>query len=525
MEQYSYKSAAYRINVARQDANNAWDVVIENRLDGSGVQLKKMGKELNLKEVKFLAVRAVLPLLWNSGSTRGDCSQLLALNSFEKIEISTSRFTQVFYEGSEGNSFKSRTNAHLFFAVKLVKEALGCDYRSHYFKKSENHNDFPGRAFKAMLDVFLDDVDRKNFSFEVADRGSLTYLCHSWEFDPKLTEELNLKISACYSNTDYSFRKLSSFSQYYLNGPLLETLRLRQLFDSLWKPRRANLFDLLEHAIARREGFSFVRIGEGEGAFTSYRRYKADKTRRNEIFGVIGKDIYSIWFKKNILELAEDEYDRLEGAYSDSIRKADYLGVPSEARIVYEYSQLEQDLSRYGYSRGYVGVREALLHAYEVLNESTERPEFIGDCDVARAMYNWQDPQASLEVILPKVLFGLERLHIISCHPHLAGALQSFLSIGQVESILIPPEKGRLSASNMLEGDHFEHYFETISEKCRELNGQVVLVAAGFLGKIYCALIKEAGGVAIDIGSLADYWAGYSTRAKTTSGTVSPFCL
>ena len=40
------------------------------------------------------------------------------------------------------------------------------------------------------------------------------------------------------------------------------------------------------------------------------------------------------------------------------------------------------------------------------------------------------------------------------------------------------------------------------------------LVAAGFLGKIYCNEIKNKGGISIDIGSTADIWMGYSTRME-----------
>jgi hypothetical protein len=43
--------------------------------------------------------------------------------------------------------------------------------------------------------------------------------------------------------------------------------------------------------------------------------------------------------------------------------------------------------------------------------------------------------------------------------------------------------------------------------------GEVWLVAAGFLGKIYCDDIRQRGGIALDIGSLADYWMGYVTRS------------
>jgi hypothetical protein len=44
----------------------------------------------------------------------------------------------------------------------------------------------------------------------------------------------------------------------------------------------------------------------------------------------------------------------------------------------------------------------------------------------------------------------------------------------------------------------------------------VFLVAAGILGASYCNRIKQLGGIAINIGSVADVWAGVVTRPYHT---------
>lgn len=51
--------------------------------------------------------------------------------------------------------------------------------------------------------------------------------------------------------------------------------------------------------------------------------------------------------------------------------------------------------------------------------------------------------------------------------------------------------------------------------------GELWLVAAGFLGKIYCDDIRRRGGIALDIGSLADYWLGFATRRYGLAHGVS----
>jgi len=50
-------------------------------------------------------------------------------------------------------------------------------------------------------------------------------------------------------------------------------------------------------------------------------------------------------------------------------------------------------------------------------------------------------------------------------------------------------------------------------------NGKLFLVGAGFLGKIYCDLIKRHGGIALDVGSMMDRWAGFGqTRVSNELG-------
>ena len=44
--------------------------------------------------------------------------------------------------------------------------------------------------------------------------------------------------------------------------------------------------------------------------------------------------------------------------------------------------------------------------------------------------------------------------------------------------------------------------------------GRLWLVAAGMLGKVYCDVIRNAGGIAVDVGHTADMWAGVRSRAS-----------
>jgi hypothetical protein len=43
--------------------------------------------------------------------------------------------------------------------------------------------------------------------------------------------------------------------------------------------------------------------------------------------------------------------------------------------------------------------------------------------------------------------------------------------------------------------------------------GRLVIVGAGYLGKWICDEARTRGGVALDLGSIVDYWVGLKTRS------------
>jgi hypothetical protein len=60
---------------------------------------------------------------------------------------------------------------------------------------------------------------------------------------------------------------------------------------------------------------------------------------------------------------------------------------------------------------------------------------------------------------------------------------------------------------------HFPHAFRRIMGSIQpEGPHHLFLIGAGPPGKIYCHQAKRRGGVAVDIGSVFDYWAGVATR-------------
>jgi hypothetical protein len=94
-------------------------------------------------------------------------------------------------------------------------------------------------------------------------------------------------------------------------------------------------------------------------------------------------------------------------------------------------------------------------------------------------------------------------------------------------SHLVPEEKGMINVlgSNGVRRSHFPLVYNDIVSNLRRESqqGRVWIVAAGILGKRYCAEVRAQGGVALDVGSIVDGWLGKATRP--TFRVMSEFAL
>jgi hypothetical protein len=62
---------------------------------------------------------------------------------------------------------------------------------------------------------------------------------------------------------------------------------------------------------------------------------------------------------------------------------------------------------------------------------------------------------------------------------------------------------------------HFpDRYEELVDTLAPAFPGQLFFVGAGICGKVYCDVIAERGGVALDIGAVCDAWLGIGTRPR-----------
>jgi len=127
-------------------------------------------------------------------------------------------------------------------------------------------------------------------------------------------------------------------------------------------------------------------------------------------------------------------------------------------------------------------------------------------CHVHQALSFW----GVWDLLLPRI----GKLSLISCQTKLPDVLADRFGVEIENAYFISPERKYAARfKDTRTGRHYPDQYEELRGKLADARpGQVFLVAAGMLGKIYCMWIRQAGGIAIDIGSAADFWCGHETR-------------
>jgi len=100
---------------------------------------------------------------------------------------------------------------------------------------------------------------------------------------------------------------------------------------------------------------------------------------------------------------------------------------------------------------------------------------------------------------------------VISPHD-LRAPLADGLGVGDVAWYGVPGQAKFFAREG--QRPHYPEVFQDIRERLRVRRpGEIFLVGAGPLGKVYCHWVKAAGGIALDVGSVLDVWAGFATRS------------
>ncbi|WP_288586685.1 hypothetical protein [uncultured Methylobacterium sp.] len=291
-----------------------------------------------------------------------------------------------------------------------------------------------------------------------------------------------------------------------------DTLWLRQLNDFLRqfpaeaaynlcgemesRPNYINLLQLktkIQDALTRKVGFSFIRLGDGEGAFIKIS--DEDEDKYSELYRFTRKNRSDVWFGGTI-DIENSGFNRLALEIHFAIDRADVVGVPPLHWLQYDYTICS--------ATGMPSLVNVLR--YFNLKSNTETQSYI---------HHASHIELYREGYLGEILREQSQVGLISCHAQAPDVLKRVFGFDDVEFYKTPGEKQNVHLLGELatEGQHYPDRFHHIMTALRRpLQGKLFLVAAGLLGKFYCDQIKLSGGIAIDIGSLIDGWMGIDTR-------------
>lgn len=255
----------------------------------------------------------------------------------------------------------------------------------------------------------------------------------------------------------------------------------------------AALWSHLKSRIDSGEPFSFIRGSDGEGRFvaaTGKRLFPAFSEK--DALASLGH-IWWNWFGQHVSDMPAQELVRLHDMLTDAYRNAGILGVTSAAMF-------EHDDRHFAFRAALDGwLAEIGLPADQIYTEAAYN-----------LFLNRRDP------FFAHLLSGQRFIGAISPYDDLARRLAGRIGIPRFQDYVIPGETrlGR-EQERSSRGRHFPHVFD---ELMRTLSvpypGACFIVAGGLLGKIYCERIRQLGGIAIDIGALADGWMGHHTRGE-----------
>jgi hypothetical protein len=239
--------------------------------------------------------------------------------------------------------------------------------------------------------------------------------------------------------------------------------------------------------------FAMVRLGDGEGSVLKLS--EADEARFPVLYAHNRAELIQMWFGASF-EWREGSFLLQAQSLPAALSGCDVIGIPYESWLKHEYAHASQ--------RGI----PSLVNVYRML---------LSDARLAAKPLCSQVAHIDLfqSGDLTAIIRSARRVTVISCLPEVASIIKDRLGLEEAILKLIPAEEGsrHVLGEAAGKGVHYPAVFERMqAELATPHNGRLILVAAGLLGKFYCATIRAHGGIALDIGSLVDGWTGHKTR-------------
>lgn len=258
--------------------------------------------------------------------------------------------------------------------------------------------------------------------------------------------------------------------------------------------RRCNHFEVMDELHAaklKRAPYALLRLGDGEGSYT--RLDLLDEARFADLYADSRRQFYEIWFG-TAADAYSARFDKEVRSLARVLTESDLLGLPVVSWVRHEYTT--------GSPRGV----STLTNIYRFLSSRE-----TGPTRVCSQMIHLDLGQAKF---FSAFLEG-ESIGLLSCFPQLPDKLRRNFGVRSVDFYKLPGEQSfkHIIGEEAAQGFHYPDVFERVmADLVGDHHGKIFLVAGGILGKLYAGQIRRHGGIAIDIGSLADAWAHKMTR-------------
>jgi tetratricopeptide (TPR) repeat protein len=240
--------------------------------------------------------------------------------------------------------------------------------------------------------------------------------------------------------------------------------------------------------------FSLVRLGDAEANAFEYepalaRFYDADAAERERS-----------WWGRELDGQARADMAR---RVSEAAWSASALGIPCAGRVLRDLDLKDEEVLNAG--RSGRGIRTVIRAVGERLASGAALPTFVSFA-IHQDLHKRD--------LYPSLLGGARDVVCVSSHASLPDVLRARFGVVSATNITL---RSAFSLRDRVE--QAEEAFD-LPEQCdavvamldSDLQGRLVIVAAGYLGKWIAHQAMLRGAVALDLGSVPDYWMGKRTR-------------
>ncbi|HTK79327.1 MAG TPA: tetratricopeptide repeat protein [Rhizomicrobium sp.] len=270
------------------------------------------------------------------------------------------------------------------------------------------------------------------------------------------------------------------------------------LFDTDIEPTECEAFiAMVRKRLANDKPFSFIRLGDAESNAFAYdasfaEHFESDAAHRERIW----------WGRTLDPVMRATIAAQVRGAIND----ADGLGIPTRARFLRDIRlDSARSFSAAPSGRGLLAIMQALREAPGI---RAREAGVLTSAHIHQDLQRWN--------LYPVLFDGLRDIVIVSCHAGLPEAMKSRFRVEIAKAVAVPPGDAARELQNRTLQDS-EMPPQSIERALEDLGdwprGRLVLVGAGYAGKIIIREAKQRGGVALDLGSIFDAWVGDNTRS------------